>query len=314
VSTILKALRRLDHDRSVRSERPLRQEVASESEARPRSRRWPLLVAAVVCGIAAGPMALVVWTELLPRTGSSEPLTAAPAPSIASEAPDVVSDMASETTLAAASLPSETLEALPLPEPPAPIVPDPPAPQESVAEAPPLPIFSPDVETVQRPVPGPRIAAVPGDAPTSPAGPRPGSIRPYSSRQRSAVVERPPVSTAPAPAPVASLPSPTGVAAATQDAWEIGSAAAPDSVSDAALPRGDHASAALIPALRVESTEWHPSAQRRVAVVALEGADAPLRLQEGDVVGALVVGEIQPSGVIFYHEGIELRRRVGESP
>ena len=80
------------------------------------------------------------------------------------------------------------------------------------------------------------------------------------------------------------------------------------------MPRGAHAAAALIPALRVESTEWHPSAQRRVAVIALEGADAPLRLQEGDVVGALVVGTIQPSGVIFYHEGIELRRRVGESP
>ena len=49
-----------------------------------------------------------------------------------------------------------------------------------------------------------------------------------------------------------------------------------------------------------------------MAIVAVDGKSAPVRLQEGDSVGALVVGEIQPSAVTFYHEGIELRRRVGE--
>jgi hypothetical protein len=35
-------------------------------------------------------------------------------------------------------------------------------------------------------------------------------------------------------------------------------------------------------------------------------------IQEGDAVGPLVVSKIEPSGVVFEHEGIEIRRRVGE--
>ena len=261
MSTILKALRRLEHDRSARSGRPLRQEVASAPEARPR--RWPLLIAAVVCGIAAGPLALVVWTELLPRTGAPES-PAALVPSVASEALAAAPSMAREA--AARSLPSEAVETLPLPESPAPVVPDERVVEEFVAEAPPAPIVSSDVEMLKRPAPDPRIAALPDDVPARPAGPRPGSVRPRPSPKRALVAERPPVSTPPPPA------------------------------------------------LRVERTEWHPSPQRRVAVVELDGSGDPLRLHEGDVVGALVVGEIQPSTVTFYHEGIELHRRVGDRP
>ena len=85
----------------------------------------------------------------------------------------------------------------------------------------------------------------------------------------------------------------------------------PERISVAARPP---ISTAPAPALRVERTEWHPSPHRRVAVVELDGSGDPLRLREGDVVGALVVGEIQPSAVTFYHEGLELHRRVGDRP
>ncbi len=234
MSTILKALRRLEHDRSARSGRSLRQQVANPPEARPR--RWPLLIAAVVCGIAAGPLALVVWTGLLPKTGVPES-PPAPVPSLASQAP-----------LAAPSVLSEAVETLPLPE------------------APPPPIVSSEVVMLQWPAPEPRIATLPDDAPAPPAVPRPGSVRPRPSPERISVAARPPISTAPAPA------------------------------------------------LRVERTEWHPSPQLRVAVVELDGSGDRLRLHEGDVVGALVVGEIQPSSVTFYHQGIALHRRVGDRP
>ncbi len=247
MSTILKALRRLEHDRSARSGQPLRHEVASEPEARPRPRRWPLRIAAVVCGIAAGPLALVVWTELLPKTGVSKS-PAAPVPSIASEVLAAAPSLASQAAVAAPSLPSEAVETLPLPE------------------APPPPIVSSEVVMLQRPAPEPRIATLPDDAPAPPAVPRPGSVRPRPSPERISVAARPPISTAPAPA------------------------------------------------LRVERTEWHPSPQLRVAVVELDGSGDRLRLHEGDVVGALVVGEIQPSSVTFYHQGIELHRHVGDRP
>jgi hypothetical protein len=61
----------------------------------------------------------------------------------------------------------------------------------------------------------------------------------------------------------------------------------------------------------VERTIWHPLAERRIAVVELEGSDETLELHEGDAVGTLVVGKIEPSGVFFVHDGVELRRRVG---
>jgi hypothetical protein len=68
---------------------------------------------------------------------------------------------------------------------------------------------------------------------------------------------------------------------------------------------------ALVPTVYVERTIWHPMAERRVAVVELEGSDEALELHEGDAVGPLVVGEIEPSGVFFVYDGVELRRRVG---
>jgi hypothetical protein len=64
------------------------------------------------------------------------------------------------------------------------------------------------------------------------------------------------------------------------------------------------------PALRVAKTLWHPQADRRVAIVSLDGAE-PRRIHEGDVVGRYVVSEIQPSGVVFLDDGEKVRRAVG---
>ena len=66
-----------------------------------------------------------------------------------------------------------------------------------------------------------------------------------------------------------------------------------------------------VPDLQVERTEWHPKPERRVAVVDVPGRPGPVKLHEGDAVGPLVVVEIEPSGVVFRHEGVEFRRPVG---
>jgi hypothetical protein len=68
---------------------------------------------------------------------------------------------------------------------------------------------------------------------------------------------------------------------------------------------------APVPEVFVTRTIWHPVAERRVAEVEVRGRPEPLRLHEGDAVGPLVVGRIEPSGVVFLHEQVELRRRVG---
>jgi hypothetical protein len=66
-----------------------------------------------------------------------------------------------------------------------------------------------------------------------------------------------------------------------------------------------------IPALVVARTVWHPDAQRRVAVVEVEGREEPLQLREGDAVGPLVVRKIEPGGVLFVRGSVEVLHPVG---
>jgi hypothetical protein len=76
----------------------------------------------------------------------------------------------------------------------------------------------------------------------------------------------------------------------------------------AAAPKAD--ASAPVPGVRVEKTSWHPSSDRRTARIAVDGGFEEIR--EGDAVGPLVVSRIEPSGVVFDHDGVEIRRRVGE--
>jgi hypothetical protein len=66
------------------------------------------------------------------------------------------------------------------------------------------------------------------------------------------------------------------------------------------------------PEVQVERTSWHPKPERRVAWVRLEGSVAAREVHEGDALGTLVVKEIRPSAVVFLHGTAELQRRVGE--
>jgi len=73
-------------------------------------------------------------------------------------------------------------------------------------------------------------------------------------------------------------------------------------------------SAAPVPALRdvrVARTIWHPTPGRRHAYVEVSGLAGPLRVREGDLVGHLSVKKIEPWGVVFLEDGIEIQYRVG---
>jgi hypothetical protein len=68
---------------------------------------------------------------------------------------------------------------------------------------------------------------------------------------------------------------------------------------------------AKLPSLSIEKTIWHPDTDRRIAIVKLADAEEVLRLKEGDAIGPLVVESIKPGSVLFNHDGIEIRYNVG---
>jgi hypothetical protein len=113
------------------------------------------------------------------------------------------------------------------------------------------------------------------------------------------------VAAKPAPAP----PAPVEVAAvAAKSAPTAASASFPTAIRESEQRIVQRAK---LPTLSVEKTIWHPDAYRRVAVVKLTDAEEVLRLKEGDAVGPLVVQTINPSSVLFNHDGVEITYNVG---
>jgi hypothetical protein len=68
---------------------------------------------------------------------------------------------------------------------------------------------------------------------------------------------------------------------------------------------------AKLPSLSIQKTIWHPDTDRRIAIVKLADAEEVMRLKEGDAIGPLVVESIKPGSVLFNHDGIEIRYNVG---
>jgi len=390
MSTILKALRRLEEENSAQSQRPLREEVTrGPSSAKSRRGSWPLWVALLGLGVAAGAGALTFWhlgstpepaqPPRLAAAGSSEPR---------------------EEPAAAAKRPSKPRAANPGRRRSAPY----PAPAPTAASEPELPAaaLASNVEVMKRPPAEPRIAASePSEPPAStrarsaqprrldpaeipgrhkypdmrvrsgsapsiaaqgeaaePSGGVAATDAPATSqaatatpvqeaRSRAAVApetkpraEQPrevasdPVVVAVAPQPERAAPKPAAASAVApaRDAEKPAAAPKPEpkpkveesskkpAKSSAAPPRerepaeaaSSEITRAEIPDLRVERTVWHPIAERRVALIEFERSAERLEIREGDAVGPLVVSKIEPSGVVFVHDGVEVRRRIGE--
>jgi len=264
MSTILKALRRLEREKSAQEGRPLKDEVTAAPAAGSR-RGFPFLALLIAAGaLSFGLGASLFW--FWPRENAAPQV--AEVPEVA-KAPQV------------AEAPRAPRRAGVVPAPPAAAAPAIPAPSPaaSVASAPPPPVaaLAAPVAVVSRPEPpraiepAPPIPEKPDAMPAKPAPPERGSLPPFARRQAPAAAEPPPA------APVA---------------------------------RAEKVARPEVPGVLVSSTVWHPQRDRRLALVSFEGG-AARELHEGDAIGSLVVSEIGPSGVVFLHDGVELRRRVG---
>jgi hypothetical protein len=303
MSTILKALRRLDQQKTP-TNRPLREQVTGlggdDRDAPRASRRWPILVAGIAAGVVAGVCVLL----LVLRHGEPAPLPIAvtPAPVLANSPPQP--PPAQSPRRARASSPSHAA----------------PAPAAVAELAPPL-LASDDVEVLDRGVPPPRVVAPePADAAVAapvPAEPPPGSVRPFEHAERRArkapqapvpapVIAAEPPARTPAlrPQPVVETPAPQAAKAPIPEvAPAQPKAASPPAREPAPTPDP-------FPALRVERTTWHPVAERRLALVDVPG-EGPRELREGDRVAGATVASIEPSGVVFRFAGRDVRRKVG---
>jgi hypothetical protein len=311
MSTILKALRRLEREKSAQSDRSLSEAVANASPPAPRRRpaRW-LVAGGVLTGALA--IAAVVFLVLPSRDEAEggDPVEIAATPQKPSPANPTAKH---RRRTARARAPSASARERPArgTGAEARIVPS--AQPAAPPELPPAALSS-EVEVVKRirpanPASEPSAAkAAPAEAPprserateqpARPAGsaedpaarPKPGSQRPAAPEAEKSVHL--------ASAAPAAKPPPTPRA-------EPPPRPAPPGAESESILRSP------VPTVYVERTIWHPMAERRVAVIVLEGNDETLKLHEGDAVGPLVVGKIEPSGVFFVHDGVELRRRVG---
>jgi hypothetical protein len=309
VSSILKALQRVEEERpagaSSAPRRVLRGDFAAEKGKpllRRARRRQPNLRVWASLG-AIGLLALLVWWRL-PERSAPEVVAARtearPSGPVARAEPPRAEAPAEPVTRAEPAL------APPAQEEPAP----PPAPEEALArgaEPPPAPAPEAAAPAEVRVV----VAAgrPPLGAPLDAPAPAPARVEPAPAQTAPVPPAPPPPATAAAPEPKPG-PEPVRAAPAPPVARVARTAPAPARPAPvAAKPAPKPPPSA--PAVLVERTSWHPSAERRVAWVSVAGISGTRELHEGDAVGAFVVKEIRPSSVVFLHGADTLQRRVG---
>jgi hypothetical protein len=341
LSTILKALRRLEEEKAATEEpRPLREQIARAQGAptRPRRRGWGAAVVALVLGVGAG--GSVIWWLFGGQHARPEVVASAPS--------------------------------APAPAAPARVVPPPVEPPPASRQpGPPDQAFASDVETVDRPDAQPRLGdsepIQPGLAPTmlgahrpvesssaaqrareaalaeyqaaerarrglppepvAPTPPQPSEPVPVVPEQTAAAAQPAPPAPAPAvvpapppaPAPVAQ-PVPLAPAPVVAEARPApkpapkSAAPKPKPVAPRAAPREEAPPTPPPPsiAVAVEKTQWHPLADRRIAWVRVPGRNDAQRVVEGDVIDGLIISAIEPSGVVFERDGQKIRRGLGQ--
>jgi hypothetical protein len=302
VSTILKALQRLEDEKSANVERSLNEQVVARRPPPDPERRGLRIGAIAIGGLVVAAAALLFWfTRKDPAVEvamESPPPAAAPVAAqqqVAAEKPNR-RPSARPATAARAQQESSEVEVSPVVEvvkrldgPPA---------DSAAPAAPPKRAASPVQAGAERPArrPGARKPAQPKPAPEQVANAKSAAATQISGNSAPAK----PVPAPPAPVEIAAVapkPAATAESASTRAAiWE---------------PEHEVIQRAKLPTLSVEKTIWHPDADRRVAVVKLIDTEEVLRLKEGDAVGTLVVKVIKPGSVLFSHDGIEVVYNVG---
>lgn len=314
MSTILKALQRLEDEKSAGVERSLSEQVVARRPPPAPERRGLKIGAVAIGGLAVAAAAFFFWpTEEEPNAEvAMEAALPAAAPAtktkVAAEKPRR-RQSARPASAARAQPPSSGVEISPVVEvvklleaPPA----DSGGSANSGESAAPPKRATPRAQAGgQRP--GRRPSARKSDTQIArgserarPAPKQVADAKPSAAHILGSSVLAKPVPEPPAPVEVAALapkPAPTAAPASIP--------AAIQELENRIVLR------AKVPAIRVEKTIWHPDADRRVAVVKLIDVDEVLRLKEGDAVGPLVVIGIKPGSVLFSHDNIEIQYNVG---
>ncbi len=332
MSTILKALQRLEDEKVAEVERSLDERiVAHRATARPTLHLGLAIGIAAISGVAVAVAAFLLWpgrdepdARLAPPPAATAPVAAAPVVAVEQPAPAPPAQVApaapataerSEIPVADLVEVVERLDARPadsakpaeVPEPAEPLVvtrPTTARPAAGKAETP----VARESEPETAPQAVPEVAPAPEVVVRTPK-PRPAaayvrSEQPPATEQPAPAALPTAKNAAPKPAPkaepeVKSKPAPLAIAAAAPQPEAIRPA------EQKVIPR------AKVPALTVERTIWHPDPSRRLAIVKLLDSEEPLRLKEGDAVGPLVVESIKPSSVVFDHDGIQVTYTVG---
>ncbi len=316
MSTILKALQRLEDEKSAIVERSLDEQIVAHRPPRDPNRRGMRIGAVAIGGLALAAAAFFFWPT---RDG---PVREGPVAEVAMEPRSLevapVAAIAQEVT---AEKPRRRSSARPA------------APAARAQQDLPETELASIVEVVKRLDAQPEDSAAPAAlskraapiAKTDTARParRPSARKPDTQVARGVAQPRParkqvanakPRATqtsensAAAKMPPALL-APVGVAAvAAKPAPTTAPALIPASIRE---PERVVVQRAKLPALSVERTIWHPDVGRRVAIVKLIDAEEVMRLKVGDAVGPLVVQAIKPGSVLFNHDGIEIQINVG---
>jgi hypothetical protein len=245
MSTILKALRRLEEQKSEAAARPLRDEVVL-APTRRAAHGAPLrvVVAGAALAFAGAALFLALRREPAPEPDAADAMPTPPA--------------------VAAAPPADTVTVAAAPKAPDALVPVPAAPQD-------FEIVRPDPTAAPRPLAPPPLPTI-----------------------QDAVAAAPPPEAAPT-----SRRSAAG-------------AALPEYVEEPLEDTPEPKAAAHAPApVHVARTLWHPSPERRLAWVEVEGQTALREVREGERVGPYVVREIEPAAVTFADGNVEMRREVG---
>jgi len=312
MSSILKALRRVEEEVASEAERDLREEVLA-GRVRPHAplpaprRSLRLVVASVgVVALLALGFALGRWLAALPPVPILEsvarpaaPLQARPAASSAgAETPRPAPTAASTGSPApvAAAAPADAAITAAAPAP-APTAAAPPAP--SAAPAAPSPAL-PVVAVVAPPLPPPTGAFVDDGEPlgSDDSAAMPDRATEPSIREGFREEDPPPRVRARPAAPTTTK----------LEAIETPMRRTPPPPKP---PRAAPALRSTPP--RVASTVWHPDGERRRAMVQVDGASGAAReVREGETVGSYLVLAIGPTGVVFRRDGADVTRRVGQ--
>ena len=319
MSTILKALRQLEDDKS-QPERDLMEDVIEPTSRRPSRAggRGQLWIGGALGLIGAG-LLVMVFVPLLRNSGPEEPETIPELAAGAAAAPPARVGRAPLPTGMPPVAPPDRRVAVAAPPagpaaaPPPSLVAAPPAREAALPRA---PEAQPDLAPAESSSAGAGVVAAAPASPASPPVPRP---RPAGSKGVARAEEPERVASAPPPTPAA----PTGRSDAVKP-----SASPPAEESSQRIERDEPVLARAMPieprrrivesprVLRapeaiVEGTVWHPRSERRAADL-LDEDGTTLTVREGDEFLGYAIVEITPSAVVFGREGLTVQRRIGE--